>query len=420
MKKTLLYFEEYHSYLSDALLKREDINVIFLRPTLKFMTKEYLDKTKNIAFCIDRSDNLESQMMRFLEWLKNKNVKVDYFLNDSEYYMELANFIARKMKLDALSEEQVKWVRDKVSMKDKFRSIGLQTVDYKAVDSYEEVKDYFIKNNGHKIVFKPRDGMNSKDTYIISSLEDIDKLAVKMKPNKYMVETYTSDHEWSIEALVQDGVVLDSYLTYIPESTIIASINGRLNCHMQLLEPPKYFKIHPKEYIQKIIDGMELKNGAMTIEVFISKDGNIKASEMGWRFPGCQTTMNISISRGFSIFDALIDIAIKKKVKLEYKNNITVPGDIYLPNKEGTIEDFTSLEELSEMDGFVMGELYVKRGKYQSKRRVGTDASGWVIVEGNTPEETMRYMQNIYENFRITTIEERTELNECKLVKTMC
>lgn len=418
MKKTLVYFEEYRSNLSDALRKREDINVIFLRPTTRFMTPEYLEETSDMSYNLDRDETFNHQLMRFFDWLDDNNITVDYFLNDSEYYMDLANQFARAMKLEALSEEQVKWVRDKVSMKDKFRSIGLSTVDYKAVESIDDVIDYFISNGCKKIVFKPRDEMNSKDTYFISSLEDIYNLPIEMKLNKYMVETYTPNHEWSIESIIQDGKVLDSYLTYISGSTLEASINGNINCHMQLLQTPDYFKFEPKEYIQQIVDGMELKNGAMTIEVFVDEYGNPLASEMGWRFPGCQTTMNISISRGFSIYDALIDIAIHKKVELNYKENITVPGDIYLPNKEGTIDYFTSLEELSKMDGFVMGKLFIKEGEYQKKRRVGTDASGWVIVEGKTPEETFNFMKNIYDNFVITTKEERIETDEKKLVKT--
>ena len=35
---------------------------------------------------------------------------------------------------------------------------------------------------------------------------------------------------------------------------------------------PKYFKFIPKDFIQKIVNGMNLKNGAMTIEVFIDEE----------------------------------------------------------------------------------------------------------------------------------------------------
>lgn len=68
------------------------------------------------------------EIHKFKNWLNHKKIKIDYFLNDSEFYMEYSNKIAEKLGLECLSSEQVKWVRDKVAMKDKFNQIGLRTV----------------------------------------------------------------------------------------------------------------------------------------------------------------------------------------------------------------------------------------------------------------------------------------------------
>ncbi len=411
MKKTLLYFEEYESELSHALWKRTDINVIFLRTdrNAKFFSRDYYDETarrSNVYMMFIDDNNNYSTIIPFKNWLEHHGYHLDYFLNDSEYYMEFSNKVAAELGLECLTSEQVKWVRDKVSMKDKFNEIGIKTVDYSAIDNKDDIYKFFRDHGGKKIVVKPRNAMNSIDVYMLETINDIDTLPISIVKDKYMVEVYCPYREWSIESLIQDGKVLDSYLTYIDSSTIEASINGALNCHMQLIEYPKYFETSPKEFVQRIVDGMNLKNGAMTIELFVSDDGLMVASEMGWRFPGCKTTTNISISRGFNMHDALIDIAIHKPVVLNYKKPITCPGDIYLPNKEGVIESFTSLEELSKMPGYVKGELFIKEGDYVQKRRVGTDASGWVIVQSKSPEETLNMMKNIYNNYRITVKEE--------------
>ncbi len=410
--KTLLYFEEYDSQLSYELRNRKDINVIFIRAdkSRRFFSRKYLDKY-NDFYQFSYESDFEQQVQIFKNWLNTKGYKIDYFLNDSEYYMEYSNKIARALNLECLSEQQVKWVRNKVNMKDKFREIGLKTVEYRPVESKRDILEFFKEMRCQRIVFKPKDEMNSFEVYMIDSIEDIDNLPVEITPDKYMVEQFTNAHEWSIESLVQDGKVLDSYLTYIPGSTIKASINGGLNCHMQLIHYPKFFKENPKEYIQKIVDGMNLKNGAMTIEVFVSNDGEIIASEMGWRFPGCQTTKNISVSRGFNIFDTLIDIAVHNPVTLNYKKEITCPGDIYLPNKEGKITMITSIDELKQVPGFVDGEMYVKENDVVTKRRVGTDASGWVMVQSASPRKTMEIMRNIYNNFVINTEKEQREEN---------
>ena len=405
---TLLYFEEYESNLSHRLIERKDIDLVIIRSTknMKFFSDEYLDKTKNIKnYIIDYYNDMDEEVNKFKCWLKEKNIELDYFFNDSEYYFEFSNKFASKLGLESLTETQTAWVRDKVDMKERFREIGLDTVDFTKIDSKEELIDFFIKNGSKRIIFKPRRGMNSIDTYKIESLEDIDNLDIEIVPGKFMAEDFCYDHEWAIESLVQDGKVLDSYLTYIPYPTIWASIANDLNCHMTVPKTPEYFKFIPKEFIQTIVTGMNLKDGAMTIEVFISKDGDIKASELGWRLPGCQSTLNHSYSYGIDIYNLLIDIAIHKKVDLKYKDEIVSVGDLYLPNKEGIVTELTPLSELLQMDGVIGGEMFAELGKYQKKRRVGNDASGWVQVKGNDEKETLSKMIDIYDKFKIETIE---------------
>lgn len=402
--KTLLYFEEYESNLSHKLLNRKDIKPIIIRTNknMKFFNENYLESTKKILnYVIDYYNDINDEILKFKKWLEDNNIKIDYFLNDSEYYLEFSNKFARKLGLYALSDEQICWVRDKVDMKKRFREIGLDTVDFKEINSKDELKDFFVKNGSKRIIFKPRRGMNSIETYMINSLEDIDDLKIDIINGKYMAEDFCYDHEWSIESLVQNGEVLDSYVTYIPNPTIWASISNDLNCHMTVPNIPSYFKFIPKEFIQQIVSGMNLKDGAMTIEVFISNDGDIKASELGWRLPGCQATLNHSYSYGIDIYNLLLDIAIHKKVDLKYQDKIVSVGDLYLPNKEGIIEQITPLEELLKMDGVIGGELFTKIGEFQKKRRVGNDASGWVQVLGENEFDTLQKMKKIYDAFEI-------------------
>ena len=406
--KTLLYFEEYESNLSHKLLNRRDIQPIIIRTNknMRFFSDEYLEATKDVLnYVIDYYNDIDDEVDKFRKWLEDNKIIIDYFLNDSEYYLEFSNVFARKLGLYALSDEQISWVRDKVDMKKRFRQIGLDTVMFKEINNKNELKDFFVSNGCKRIIFKPRRGMNSIETYMINSLEDIENLNIDITPGKYMAEEFCYDHEWSIESLVQDGKVLDSYVTYIPNPTIWASISNDLNCHMTVTQIPSYFKFVPKKFIQQIVSGMDLKDGVMTIEVFISDDGNVKASELGWRLPGCQATLNHSYSYGIDIYNILLDIAIHKKVNLEYNERIVSVGDLYLPNKEGIIEKITPLEELLKMDGVIDGEMFAKVGEYQKKRRVGNDASGWVLVIGENECDTLQKMQSIYDSFEIEVLD---------------
>lgn len=402
--KTLLYFEEYISPLSLKLTQRKDINVLKIR-AVKTITRYFSDEelTEFNVYYFDTENDFEMEIQKFKKWLDREKITLDYFLNDSEYYMEDSNKIAKSLGLEALSSEQIRWVRDKVDMKDKFNEIGLSTVQYTTVESKKDIADFFFQNKCKPIIFKPRRGMNSINVYKIESLDDIEKLDVEIKQNKFMVEEFCYDHEWSIESLVQNGKVLDSYVTYIPNPTIWASISNDLNCHMTAIKTPSFFKFIPKDFIQQIVSGMNLKDGAMTIEVFIDQDGNIRPSELGWRLPGCQATLNHSYSYGIDIYNLLIDIAVHKPVTLKYREKVVSVGDLYLPNKDGIIEKITPLEELLKMDGVIGGEMFAKVGQRQTKRRVGNDASGWVQVLGKDETETLQKMRDVYNNFEIKT-----------------
>lgn len=415
--QTLLYFEEMETPLSRTLFSRSDINLVILRTTknLKFFSSQYLKETsKYDIFIADYNAPIAEEVERFKIWCDERKIYITNFLNDSEFYLEYANNFASCLGLEALNQQQIKWVRDKVIMKDRFNEIGLSTVKYAPVESREDIVNFFVENNMMPIIFKPRREMNSLGVQKIETLEDIENLDVVFKKEKYMVETFCKDQEWSIESIVQDGVVLDSYLTYIPNATIWASIENKLNCHMTVPKLPEYFKFSPKNLIQQIVDGMQLKNGVMTIEVFIDVDGNVMPSELGWRLPGCQATTNHSYSYGINIYQILIDIMLHKKVTLNYRNKILSVGDLYLPNKEGVISEITPLEELLKYDGVIAGELYAQLGMYQQKRRVGNDASGWVQIVGEDEEETLKKMKKVFDEFVINVVEKERGYNYVK------
>ena len=370
--QTLLYFEEYASPLSKTLFNRKNIDFVILRTTnnLRFFSEEYLKETsKYKVFVSDYNKPIGEEVERFKIWCLENNITITNFLNDSEFYLEYSNKFASLLGIESLTKEQSKWVRDKVDMKKKFNEIGLSTVKYEAVESKEDIINFFNKNGKNRIVFKPRREMNSIGVHKIDTLEDIEKLDIEFMKNTYMVESFCCDHEWSIESIVQDGIVLDSYLTYIPNATIWASIANGLNCHMTVPNIPDFFKFRPKDLIQQIVDGMNLKNGVMTIEVFIDKKGNVMPSELGWRLPGCQATTNHGYSYGINIYEILIDIMLHKKVELNYHEKIVSVGDLYLPNKCGIITNVTPLSELMEYEGVIGGELFAEVGKYQKKRR---------------------------------------------------
>jgi len=405
---TLLYFEEYESKLSHALLARDDINLVILRTTknMKFFSEDYLKMTEQYNVYISNYENdIKKEVQKFKNWCTEKNLKLDKFLNDSEYYLEYANNFARETGLNALSIDQIQKVRDKVYMKLGFNKANIKTIDFAPIQNKNDIFNFWKIHDFVPIIVKPRREMNSKGVYKIVKKEDIENIPYEIIPNKYMVELFCVGHEWSIESLVQYGKVLDSYLTYLPNSTIWASINNDLHAHMTYINEPNFLKINPKAYIQKIVDAFHLLDGTMTIEIFVMPNGEMFASELGWRLPGGRACENHSKSYGFDIWNCLIDIAIGKQLYLHYSNERKCVGTLNLPNIEGVVTHLTSKKELIAFNGVTECELYAEIGKYQRKRRVGTDCSGWLEVTGQDAYDVLKKMRTIHENYIIETEE---------------
>ncbi|MBN2651195.1 MAG: hypothetical protein JXR63_02345 [Spirochaetales bacterium] len=106
---------------------------------------------------------------------------------------------------------------------------------------------------------------------------------------------------------------------------------------------------------------------------------------------------------GFDPHDALLDIHIGKPVELDYTNKKKCVGDLYLPNKSGLITEITPEKELVKMEGAFKAELFTAKGEIQKSSRRGTDASGYVHVEGSTIEEVEERMHRILDMFKIET-----------------
>lgn len=402
--KTLLFSEETETTLSNELLKRKDILPVYLRFSDNFnFSDDYLQKTKDcLSFVVNDSLPVELEAQRFQNWISEKGISVQYFCNDSEFLQEKAHRFARALSLPSLSQEQVLWVRDKVKMKEKLRELGLSVMDFQPINSLSDISE-FAEKQGFPVMFKRRKGFSSIDAYKISSADDIRNLPVNIKPEKFMVEKFNTDPEWIIDALVQDNKVLDTFISCVPVSPIWAVVENKINTHITTPDKPQHFDFQPQDLMQRVVNGMNLKNGYIHMELFISDKGKPTICEFGWRMAGCKIPEDHSIAYGFDIYDTFLDIMTGRKAKLKYSKNKKYVGDLYLPNKPGIISSITPLEELLKYEGAIGGKMFVKKGTFVKPRRAGNEASGYIFVEGNSIDDVKRKMFKILNNFNIQT-----------------
>lgn len=407
--KYLLYLDECDCEMSRAVLARKDLIPILLRPkkAVRFLTQQYIDDTKDQLIYVFDSENIDEETKRFGKWCEEQNIKVDFVGNDSEYYMQAANHFFRNLGFDAVTDEQVSWVRDKVKMKQKVRELGFNVVEFSAVKDLSEIRS-FIGKVGYPVVLKPRSGMNSRDTYIVHNDDELCGVPLDYSSGKYMIEQFCFGKEYPMDTIVQNGKALQTFVTYISEALMNAAYYNRLNIHLTCEKTPEVFAFDPNTEMQKLITGLGLKNGDMTMELFVGENGEAILSEFGWRTSGYHAIENHSRSYGFDMYNTIIDIwcgIIHSEFPYAAKGSV---GALYINNKEGLITHIDSTNQLKKMPGVIDAKVISEKGRTYHRLHMGNNNAAWALIQGSTKEEVLEYAKDVFRLFKIE-VEENDE-----------
>lgn len=118
---------------------------------------------------------------------------------------------------------------DKYALYEVLKDKGMPIIEHKIVcnkmnkldyaigcNTYEYVKEYFIKNNNH-IVIKPNDGTCGNNVFNVININDTDSILDKIFVNNYSISMcpfYTIEHEY--RAIMLDGENKLLYAKYLP------------------------------------------------------------------------------------------------------------------------------------------------------------------------------------------------------------
>ena len=97
--------------------------------------------------------------------------------------------------------------RDKVLMKKIAKKHGLPTPPFAAIDNSLDLI-HFIEQYQLPIVLKPRSGVGSRDTYVISNQQELEALLAKGIPYDYMAEKFVSGDVYHVDGIIHNGEIV--------------------------------------------------------------------------------------------------------------------------------------------------------------------------------------------------------------------
>lgn len=244
--------------------------------------------------------------------------QVDGILTTSDAPVQVVSKVAKKLGLNAMSEETAIICTNKLKQRILFNENNVGSPLFEIVDT--NARD--IKFATFPCIVKPIDSSASRGVTIVNNpgelRKSIDYAFEYSKSDKVLVEQFVGGREFSVETLTQDG-----------ETTIIAITEKHLldngyfveNIHIEPATITEEEEGLIKEEVAKAILAVELNNAPSHTEVKLWNE-KVYIIEMACRLGGDYITSDlVPLSTGVDMSENLIRLSLGEKIDVLQKRH---------------------------------------------------------------------------------------------------
>lgn len=303
--------------------------------------------------------------------------------------------------------------RDKRLMKRRVAQAGAQTTRFASVPGAEHVAA--AAELTFPVVVKPSSGFGTMSTLRVETYEELAKVVSEysfeplLRGKHLIVEEFVDGAEYGVDSIWADGqaltfVVHEYYvsrldMTHRTESWVPLD-GSRIVSEKD--EPDLYRRL--RKLHEHVNRGLDIRDGATHLELFVRPDGDAVFSEIATRVGGAWIPRMLGAHFGRPVWDSIADAAVTGRCP-EPRPPYPYVGGLHLsPMRPGIITALPSEAELAAHPGVL---------DWQCLRRVGGTArlahpSDWyffVTVGAETREAYDQLCREVVERFRIDTQE---------------
>lgn len=313
--------------------------------------------------------------------------------------------VCDQMNLPGVSYKSAVRASDKNIMKELFRKNGVNTAKYKVVYSKDDV-DNALETLSFPLIFKAVDSSGSRGIVKVKSknIHEISK-AIELvkettKKDYYIIEEFIEGEEFGAQALVCNGELK----FVMPHGDYV--FTGDTGVPIGHYVPYDIDKnLLSKTYIQVelSIKALELDNCAINVD-FIMRDDEIYVLEIGARAGATCLPEMISVYYNIDYYKMLLNTALGERVETIDIEGKGMPNacKLLVANKTGIIKSIWMPEEKNSK--IIDMSLDYKIGDNVRKFNTGPDRIGQIITCGNTLEEAVDILDNIYNKVKVEVV----------------
>ncbi len=298
-------------------------------------------------------------------------------------------YVTEKMGLPSIGYDVACTFTDKFRMREKCKSLGIKTLEYKLVNSLEEARA-FVKKIDKEVILKPINNQGSKGVYKVSSMEELDSKFAEV--TKYargegiLIEEFVAGEELVIEGMALDGV----YENLICGDTYYFDIPDAFSAKQRIFPTRKGKEIvnQALDINKRIMKGFGLPRG-LTHGEYIISDGTVYLLEIAARGGGVYISSDIiPLMTGFDTTSFIIDIATKSEVDwpiFQDQSKVVCYVAFFLP--EGVVSEALGMEQVRSLPFVYHNNLSsIVKGR-KIGRSIDKTSRFFMVVEASSYQE---------------------------------
>ena len=318
-----------------------------------------------------------------------------------------AAYVAEKMGLPGNPYDSVEILCNKDLFRKFLKENGFCTPEAKGYSNVEEAyEDLKAGKFEFSVIVKPVDSSGSKGVKVLKKEDDyiqvLEKAFSFSRCKRILIEEYIEKrHPYIIggDIFVLDGKVI---------------LWGLLNCHRDntvnpLVPVGKSYPlvledndlINVKDVLEKLVDKLEIKNGAMNVELIVDKKEKVFLIDVGPRSGGNMIPDLLSDIFGISIPEISVKVAMGEKVDCVLKQSQPYSATHNLhSNQNGVYQNIDFDEELERY--IYRKSLYKKSGDVVEYFDNAAKCLGILFMKFDDREKMDSILNNINEHILLT------------------
>jgi len=292
-------------------------------------------------------------MTRAVRWVQDK-LWVDRLEATIEAHTMAAAQVREACTIPGTSVRTAWLCRDKPSMKEALREVGVPTAASAAVDS-AAAAHVFAERVGFPLILKPRSGAGASGTVRVDSGAELDHaLGVfgGQDVGSIAVEEFVEGHEGFYDTIAIDGrVALDFVSHYFPnvlEAMRTRWISPQFVSTNRVDTVADYGEL--REMGQRVIAALGIGTSATHMEWFFGPKG-LRFSEIGCRPPGVGSWDLYSAGNDIDLYRAWADAIVHGGTSAVPSRRFASGIVALRPSQDGAISGYSGVDELQQQYG---------------------------------------------------------------------